>query len=157
LELLDLSHCAGLLGKPAKLQLDDMQAALPNLRVLKLTGLGGLYGELIVRLLLLLLLLLLQGDRAGVAEEPVVCSRTGLIAGRSLCCATSRHVHAVDLPLTTVLLLLALLLVRRLASRHPQRCVSAGVPCAGVPAHRLRPVSTTQRPHGAARWVLVCE
>lgn len=45
LAVLDLSHCAGLLGRPAKLQLDDMQAALPSLRVLKLTGLGGLYGE----------------------------------------------------------------------------------------------------------------
>lgn len=57
LAVLDLRHCAGLLGRPAKLQLDDMQAALPSLRVLKLTGLGGLYGER------LLWLLLLQGHR----------------------------------------------------------------------------------------------
>lgn len=28
-----------------KLQLDDMQATMPNLRVLKLSGVGGFYGE----------------------------------------------------------------------------------------------------------------
>jgi hypothetical protein len=46
LEVLDVSQSAGLMGRPFKLQLDEMQAAMPNLRVLNLTGLGGLYGEL---------------------------------------------------------------------------------------------------------------
>lgn len=46
LEVLDVSHSAGLMGRPFKLLLDEMQAAMPNLRVLKLTGLGGLYGEI---------------------------------------------------------------------------------------------------------------
>lgn len=46
LEVLDLSRSAGLNGRPVKFQLDDLQAAMPNLRVLKLSGLGGpLYGE----------------------------------------------------------------------------------------------------------------
>lgn len=46
LEVLDLSRSAGLNGRPVKFQLDEMQAAMPNLRVLKLSGLGGpLYGE----------------------------------------------------------------------------------------------------------------
>jgi hypothetical protein len=43
---LDLSRSVGLSGRPVKFQLDDMQAAMPNLRVLKLSALGGhLYGE----------------------------------------------------------------------------------------------------------------
>lgn len=53
LEVVDLSHSAGLMGRPFKLLLDEMQAAMPNLRVLKLTGLGGLYGEGLLTQLLL--------------------------------------------------------------------------------------------------------
>lgn len=46
LEVLDLSQSCTLgLGRPVKLQLDNMQAAMPSLRVLKLSGLGGFYGK----------------------------------------------------------------------------------------------------------------
>lgn len=44
---LDLScSCSGI-GGGIELQLDGMQAAMPLLRVLKLSGLGGFYGELL--------------------------------------------------------------------------------------------------------------
>lgn len=40
--MLDLSNS----GRTSfRLQLEDMQAAMPRLRVLKLSGLGGMYGE----------------------------------------------------------------------------------------------------------------
>jgi hypothetical protein len=42
---LDLSCSCSAIGGGIELQLDGMQAAMPLLRVLKLSGLGGFYGE----------------------------------------------------------------------------------------------------------------
>lgn len=44
---LDLSCSASAIGGSIDIQLDLLQAAMPQLRVLKLSGLGGFYGELL--------------------------------------------------------------------------------------------------------------
>lgn len=43
---LDLSCSGSAVGGSIELQIDLLQAAMPMLRVLKLSGLGGFYGEL---------------------------------------------------------------------------------------------------------------